>query len=46
LPLVKEWLKNKGIDFRFKAGDSDQTLCFNPLEDEDLIALLHYCQQK
>lgn len=46
LPLVKGWLKKKDIDFMFKAGESDQILCFNPLEDDDLIALLQYCQKK
>ena len=43
---LKEWLCKEGIDFPFKAGNSDQTLCFDPREDSDIHAFLSYCRQQ
>jgi thiopeptide-type bacteriocin biosynthesis protein len=40
------WLRQNGIDFLVKAGNTDQTLCFNPTSPTDLVALLHYCKQQ
>ena len=42
---LSAWLKNEGIDFQFKAGNSDQTLCFDPMIDNDLDQFLLFCRQ-
>jgi thiopeptide-type bacteriocin biosynthesis protein len=39
------WLAGKGIDFLFKSGFGDQTLCFNPKQDADMDAFSAYCKQ-
>ena len=43
--MLSNWLYKKGIDFRFKAGHADQTLCFDPCTDADMDAFLLYCSQ-
>lgn len=43
---LNEWLHMEGINFPFKAGHSDQTLCFDPREDSDMHAFLSYCRQQ
>lgn len=44
LKLIK-WLHKEDINFLFKAGNSDQTLCFDPNINEDRDAFLLYCRQ-
>jgi thiopeptide-type bacteriocin biosynthesis protein len=39
------WLQDEGIDFLFKAGSSDQTLCFDPQIDSDIAQFLLFCRQ-
>ena len=41
----KQWLQLKKINFLFKCGNADQTLCFNPVEADDLLAFTAYCKQ-
>ncbi|MCR8556168.1 lantibiotic dehydratase [Mucilaginibacter sp. BJC16-A38] len=46
LQLKKEltgWLMNEGIFSFFKAGNSDQTLCFDPNNDNDIDQFLLFC---
>jgi thiopeptide-type bacteriocin biosynthesis protein len=43
---LKEWLQQKEITFRFKAGYGDHTLCFDPDETEDLLAFISFCKQQ
>lgn len=45
ISILKTWLKESGIDFYIRAGNSDQKLCFNPNSESDLDALLSYCRQ-
>jgi thiopeptide-type bacteriocin biosynthesis protein len=42
---LKTWLSEKNIDFHFKCGNADQTLCFDPRSDDDLLAFLTYWKQ-
>ncbi len=44
--LLKEWLEIAEINFRFKAGYADHTLCFDPNESQDLWAFISYCKQQ
>jgi hypothetical protein len=46
LILLKEWLHKKEVNFRFKAGYSDHTLCFDPNENDDLSAFISFCKQQ
>ncbi|MDB5285473.1 MAG: hypothetical protein JWR05_422 [Mucilaginibacter sp.] len=39
------WLEEKKINFMFKAGFSDQTLCFDPCDNLDVDAFLYFCRQ-
>lgn len=39
------WLKDQQINFPIKAGDTDQTLCFDPQSAVDLDAFLIYAHQ-
>jgi thiopeptide-type bacteriocin biosynthesis protein len=39
------WLQEQGINFPFKAGNTDQTLCFDPAVTADMDAFLFYCNQ-
>lgn len=39
------WLQEKSINFQFKAGHADQTLCFDPGISADIEAFLLYCNQ-
>ncbi len=41
----KDWLKSTQINFKFKTGVSDHTLCFDPNKDQDIDAFLHYIGQ-
>ncbi|MDP9079334.1 MAG: lantibiotic dehydratase [Bacteroidota bacterium] len=46
LQLKKEltgWLMDEGIVSFFKAGNSDQTLCFDPNHDNDIDQFLLFC---
>ncbi len=45
LAILGGWLSEQGINFLFKAGQSDQTLCFDPASDKDIKAFLYYCRQ-
>ena len=42
---ITKWLQHIGINFLFKTGSSDQTLCFDPQNNEDMEAFLLYCRQ-
>jgi thiopeptide-type bacteriocin biosynthesis protein len=42
---LKKWLDEKHIDTLFKCGNSDQTLCFDPENEDDLRAFLTYTRQ-
>lgn len=42
---LTNWLRQEGINFLFKVGHADQTLCFNPFIDADIDAFLLYCHQ-
>lgn len=47
-PLIiklMDWLNQQKINFPFRAGDTDQTLCFNPQMGEDRKAFLLYCHK-
>jgi len=44
--LCREYLKDVGVSSYFKAGVSDQTLCFALDSDEDLTAFLQYMQKQ
>jgi thiopeptide-type bacteriocin biosynthesis protein len=46
LECLKTWLTEQKIDFKFKAGHSDSTLCFDTKSDEDLGAFLIFCKQQ
>ena len=39
------WLHVKSINFPFKTGHADQTLCFDPGVNADVEAFLLYCNQ-
>lgn len=43
--ILENWLQKNGIDFPFRTGFADQTLCFNPEIEEDVIAFLNFCRQ-
>lgn len=44
--VVADWLQTIGIKQPFKCGASDQTLCFNPRNNEDMTSFLAYCRNK
>ena len=44
--LLKTWLREQQINFCFKAGQADHTLCFDPMVPEDLQAFMSYCKQQ
>ncbi len=46
LQILNNWLKTERIDFIFKAGDTDSTLCFDPHTPSDLDFFLMYCKQQ
>ncbi len=46
LAELQRWLIETGINQPLKCGASDQTLCFDPAGDEDLLALLTYARQQ
>ena len=48
LPLsaVTDWLQTIGMKQPFKCGSADQTLCFNPLINDDMTSFLAYCRNK
>ncbi|SDF45973.1 thiopeptide-type bacteriocin biosynthesis domain-containing protein [Mucilaginibacter pineti] len=43
--MLCKWLQQECIHFLFKAGHSDQTLCFDCSKDADVCAFLSYCRQ-
>lgn len=43
--ILGNWLQENGVDFLFRTGFADQTLCFNPKIEEDMIAFLNFCRQ-
>jgi thiopeptide-type bacteriocin biosynthesis protein len=43
---LKAWLEEKKINFKFRSGYADSTLCFDPKETEDLVAFLNFCKQQ
>jgi thiopeptide-type bacteriocin biosynthesis protein len=45
LTALSSWLKESRVNFRFKAGFADQTLCFDPAIEADTVAFLHFCRQ-
>ncbi|RZK60250.1 MAG: hypothetical protein EOO91_02130 [Pedobacter sp.] len=45
ITVIKDWFKNQQIDFTFTVGHADQSLNFNPTDEQDLAALLSYCKQ-
>lgn len=42
----QEILKNKGVSRFFKTGNSDQTLCFDTYDKEDMYAFLQWMQKQ
>ncbi|MBC7417057.1 MAG: lantibiotic dehydratase [Pedobacter sp.] len=46
IEVFRKYLDRKGISNFFKAGLSDQTLCFNLHSDEDLEAFLQFMEKK
>lgn len=44
--LFRQWLEHAGVHFPFKTGHSDQTLCFDSNNDDDVSAFLSYCRQQ
>ena len=40
-----EWLKRSAINFIFRSGFSDQTLCFDPKIEADMKSFLLFCRQ-
>lgn len=42
----RKYLEEKGVSTFFKAGLSDQTLCFNLQSDEDIDAFMQFMQKK
>jgi len=45
LGQLKDWLGQNGINFMFKCGRSDQTLCFDPGKDIDLEVFIQFSKQ-
>jgi thiopeptide-type bacteriocin biosynthesis protein len=45
LIILQNWLRSNNINTYFKCGNSDQTLCFNPQNPQDMHAFLTYCSQ-
>jgi len=45
LIALQNWLRSNHIDTHFKCGNSDQTLCFDPQNMQDMKAFLTYCAQ-
>lgn len=45
LATVQDWLRSNNINTLFKCGNSDQTLCFDPQNTQDMDAFLTYCSQ-
>lgn len=43
---IANWLTNERIEFRFRSGYADATLCFDPQQEEDLLAFLSFCKQQ
>jgi thiopeptide-type bacteriocin biosynthesis protein len=43
---LKNWLSEQKIDFKFKAGNKDTTLCFNPTSDNDLLYFIKFVLQQ
>jgi thiopeptide-type bacteriocin biosynthesis protein len=43
---LSKWLESESIDFLFKAGDTDSTLCFDSRSPNDIKAFLMYCKQQ
>lgn len=46
LQALKDWLTKNNILGLFKAGQSDQSLCFDTTNEKDLSALLTYSKQQ
>lgn len=46
LAELSNWLQEKGINELFRAGETDNTLCFDPSSKADLEHFLSYCQQQ
>ncbi|MET4083138.1 thiopeptide-type bacteriocin biosynthesis protein [Pedobacter sp. UYP30] len=44
--VLRSYLEDKGISAYFKAGLSDQTLCFNMQNKEDLEAFMQFMEKK
>ena len=45
LGQLKDWLRQNRINFMFRCGRSDQTLCFDPEKDIDLEAFIQFSKQ-
>lgn len=45
LVALQDWLRSNNISTHFKCGNADQTLCFDPLNTQDMFAFLTYCSQ-
>ncbi|QJD96262.1 lantibiotic dehydratase [Mucilaginibacter robiniae] len=43
---LKGWLDAIGINTYFKVGLTDQTLTFDPTQEDDLFAFVNYCRQQ
>ena len=46
LAALRTWLSGLDLEKPFKCGVADQTLCFNPSIEEDMLAFLTYCKRK
>lgn len=43
---LRNWLSSNGIDFSFKMGHADMTLCFDPANDDDLLFVVLFIKQQ
>jgi thiopeptide-type bacteriocin biosynthesis protein len=43
---IRQWFNQKEINFHIKVGKSDETLCFDPTNEEDMQAFGAYCKQQ
>jgi len=44
--MLRDWLGDKQIDRRLRVGHSDQQLCIDPKNEDDLWALACYCSKQ
>jgi len=45
MTVLSNWLQKEQINFLFRAGHADQTLCFDPCIERDMYAFLQFCRK-